>query len=161
MCLLFVVSSPLLAAQEEEISKAHLHNLEGYNLLKEENYQEAIACFQKAIEFDPEFATAYNNLGSAYYNLDKYDKAIEQFKKVIELEEDYTKAYFNLASAYFWEREFRKAYSYYRRAEECDKEYVEERKDIEKARTKIETELEKNPDDKRLQRIYNRLSEMD
>jgi tetratricopeptide (TPR) repeat protein len=43
-------------------------------------YQEAIKYYDKAPELDPKYANAWNNKGSALYNLkryDAYDKALE------------------------------------------------------------------------------------
>ncbi|MHB1680815.1 MAG: tetratricopeptide repeat protein [bacterium] len=57
---------------------------EGIKLHSEEKFEEAIKKFTKVIEIDPNYAAAYNNRGSAYYNSKKYQKAIEDYTKAIE-----------------------------------------------------------------------------
>ena len=47
----------------------------------ERNYDEAIECYQKAIELNPDFAGAYNNMGLAYQYLGKQDEANICFQK--------------------------------------------------------------------------------
>jgi len=58
-------------------------------------YEKAIACFDKAIELNPEDAKAYNNRGLAYANLKQYERAIEDYNKAIKLNPDLTMAYVN------------------------------------------------------------------
>jgi len=72
----------------------------GYSHQKEENYKEAIECYKKAIDFDPNYACAYNDLGIVYFYLKQPEKAIEQFKKAIEIDPNYLGAYTNLALTY-------------------------------------------------------------
>lgn len=64
------------------------------------HYYLAIQDFDKAIELNPDYTTAYNNRGFAYYKLGKYDLAIQDFDTVIELDPDYTTAYINRGAAY-------------------------------------------------------------
>ncbi len=47
---------------------------------------EAIACYQKAIELDPKDAIAHNNLGLALQAKDQRDEAIASYMKAIELD---------------------------------------------------------------------------
>ena len=47
-------------------------------------YEQAIKDYDKAIELNPEYATAYNNRGNAYAKLGEYDKAIDQFLELIK-----------------------------------------------------------------------------
>jgi tetratricopeptide (TPR) repeat protein len=44
--------------------------------------------YQKAVEIDPDYATAYNNLGYAYEKIAKYDEAINTFETYKEKTED-------------------------------------------------------------------------
>ena len=46
---------------------------------KREGYWKAITDCTEAIELDPQDADAYNNRGSAYYNLGEHQKAIDDF----------------------------------------------------------------------------------
>ena len=60
----------------------------------------AIEEFRIAIQLDPAYADAYNNLGVAYGNKGMTDAAIEQFRKAIELNPGSAEAHNNLGFAY-------------------------------------------------------------
>ncbi len=47
---------------------------------------EAIAEYRKAIELDPKYVYAHNNLGMALRDKGRVDEAIAEWKKVIELD---------------------------------------------------------------------------
>ena len=142
-------------------SKARSANIKGFHLFEKEQYHKSIEYFQKAISIDKNFATAYNNLGSAYYQLKKYNKAIECYKKVIELDEYYIKAYVNLAASYFWKGEYRTAYFYYKKSRDMNQKYVEERVQASGAKEKIEDKLDDNPEDTTLKNIYQYLIDLE
>jgi len=67
---------------------------------KNVDYEAAVRDFSKAIELNPEYATAYNNRGFAYMKLSKYNEAIIDFDKAIELNSKYATAYSNREIAY-------------------------------------------------------------
>ena len=46
---------------------------------------EAIAAFRLAIEIDPRYGPAYNNLGLALVAQNRFDDAIDAYRKVIEI----------------------------------------------------------------------------
>ena len=71
--------------------------LRNYNKV---DYEAAVRDFSKAIELNPEYATAYNNRGFAYMKLSKYNEAIIDFDKAIELNSKYATAYNNREIAY-------------------------------------------------------------
>jgi tetratricopeptide (TPR) repeat protein len=52
--------------------------------------------YEKAIEINHDYDTAYYNMGIAYAKLDKFKEAIEALKKVIEIKPDFDKAYYRL-----------------------------------------------------------------
>lgn len=72
-------------------------------------YDQAIACFGKALAIEPRFAEAYCNRGTAYYEKGQYDPAISDFSKAIEINADFAQAYYNRAIAYFDKSEYDKA----------------------------------------------------
>lgn len=127
LAVLFVYCSPAFG-KERHIKL----NKEGYRFLKEENYKKAVERLEEAIKEEPEFVVAYNNLGSAYYNLKKYDLAIKCFEHVISQDTNYVKAYVNLASCHFWKGNFKKAYKYYSKSKSIDEKYVNRRLDEDK-----------------------------
>jgi len=58
---------------------------------------EALADFEKSVEFDPGRWKSLHNRGVGYALVDKFVKAIEDFSAVIELKPDYVNAWFNRA----------------------------------------------------------------
>ncbi|MBU0759979.1 MAG: tetratricopeptide repeat protein [Candidatus Omnitrophica bacterium] len=61
---------------------------------------QAIRCYKKSIELNPEYENSWNNLGVVYAELKKPVKAIRYFKKAITIRRDYLDAYSNLSHAY-------------------------------------------------------------
>ena len=59
------------------------------------DYYGAIADHTKAIELDPDYASAYYNRGIAKGNLKEYNSSIADYTQAIELKPDYATAYSN------------------------------------------------------------------
>jgi serine/threonine protein kinase/tetratricopeptide (TPR) repeat protein len=79
---------------DEEIGKittsspeAYKYYLEGTNYERSGNARNAIESYKKAVELDPEFAIAYNDMGIQYYNLGLRDEEKKYLKKAYELRE--------------------------------------------------------------------------
>lgn len=51
---------------------------------KLKKYEEAISCYNRAIEIDPHYIAAYNNRGNAYYKTNQYERATYDYKKALE-----------------------------------------------------------------------------
>ena len=102
----------------EENSKVEfLYNLLGLILVAQNKTQTAIEYYNKAIEINPNFAMAYNNLGLLYAN-DKsdYTKAEEYYKKSIFLDPKTFEAHNNLGSLYNNISNFNEAINSYKNA---------------------------------------------
>jgi tetratricopeptide (TPR) repeat protein len=61
---------------------------------------EAIALLQKAIQLDPEYMEALNNLGARYILIGEYERALPHLNKAIELDAHSVQPYCNLSLAY-------------------------------------------------------------
>ena len=72
----------------------------GYKSAISGNYQQAINDYNKAIQLNPQLATAYNNRGLAYDNLGNYQQAINDYNKAIQLNPQFALAYNNRGLAY-------------------------------------------------------------
>ncbi|PXW22415.1 tetratricopeptide repeat protein [Paraburkholderia caballeronis] len=59
----------------------------------------AAECFSLATQLQPDYADAYNNLGTAQRALKQYHDAVQSFCKVLELQPQNGRAYNNLANA--------------------------------------------------------------
>src|SRR5208337_5328600 len=53
----------------------------------------AIQYLNNAVKLQPDYASAYNNRGDAYYGLGQYERAIEDCNKAILLKPDYAPVY--------------------------------------------------------------------
>ncbi|MBN1221568.1 MAG: tetratricopeptide repeat protein [Anaerolineae bacterium] len=65
-----------------------------------EQWNQAGAAFQKAIELDPGFQAAYANLGATYHRQERLDLAVLQYEQALELNPDDGEVIYNLAAAY-------------------------------------------------------------
>lgn len=77
-----------------------------YNLAK---YQEAIACYDRALEIDTKNADAWNNKGFSLSILGKYDEAMVCYDRAIEINPKYEKAWINKGIALYDIGKFRAA----------------------------------------------------
>ena len=94
----------------------------GKEAFNNDNYEEAINCFEKGIELDPDYVEAYYDLGDIYaYWYERYEEAVKCFKKVIELEPDYAGAYYNLGRVYaYWDEQYDEAMEYFKKVVELE-----------------------------------------
>ena len=71
------------------------------NILKKlQKYNESIAALEKAIDINPNFPEALNNLGTIKNLQNKQFQAIKYFKKSLNLKKDNIQALYNLANIY-------------------------------------------------------------
>lgn len=82
-----------IASNEKQSAKSFSKNKKalkfyskGLDESTKENYDKAVEYFEKAVNEDPEFAFAWDNLGVNYRRLNNYDKAIESYKKSLEID---------------------------------------------------------------------------
>jgi len=88
-------------------------------------YNEAIECYQEAINLDPKHADAYDNMGFAYYRKGNYDSAIEMCEKAISINPEYANAYDNMGVIYAHKGDFDKAIEMYEKAISINPEFAE------------------------------------
>lgn len=62
---------------------------------EEKDPNRQVELYSQVIEKNPQFATAYNNRGFAYYNLREMEKAIEDYEKAIAINKQYKLPYNN------------------------------------------------------------------
>ena len=74
-----------------------------------DEYSEAIADYDRAIELKSDFAKAYNNRGDVNQILKRHSEAIADFDRAIELKPNYVRAYYNRGQAYASLKEKEKA----------------------------------------------------
>ena len=68
----------------------------GLQSYRNRQFQDAISATQKALEFDPNSAVAYNNLCSAYAELGMWDEAVATGRKALRINPNFELAKNNL-----------------------------------------------------------------
>jgi len=61
----------------------------GFSYLRKDQFDKAIADYNRAVEVNPGFAVAYYNRGTAYYKVGQFYMATSDYKKAIELNPEY------------------------------------------------------------------------
>jgi tetratricopeptide (TPR) repeat protein len=73
-------------AEEIQQNNYELWNLKGFCHFKQRNHDEAIACFEKAIEIDPKSGIDYANIGSNLRDKGDREGAITMYEKALSLD---------------------------------------------------------------------------
>ncbi len=105
---------------------------EGFVNFQQQKYDEAIACYEKAIKLEPRAATAYNMMGMAYrfkYNRlgvpELRQKEMAAFQKAIEIDPKNWVAMINLATDYYADGQKDKAAVLFKKALELKPDHPE------------------------------------
>ena len=101
------------------------HNNLGYDLLRKGRVDEAIAHFQTALQFYPDFAKARYNLGLALFEKADVDDAIAQYQTVLRLTPEHADVYNNLGNALLQKDKLDDAIVSYQRALQIDPDYAD------------------------------------
>src|SRR5947207_1423148 len=72
---------------------------EGNTHFYAQRYDEALAAYQQALQLDPDYAKAYNNMGYVLNEIKRYEEALAAYEQAIRLNPNYAKAYNNKAIA--------------------------------------------------------------
>jgi len=64
---------------------AQSENARGLELARAKQFDAAIACFQKALELQPDYLLALNNLGAALIDTQRFDQAIPVLRRAIQI----------------------------------------------------------------------------
>jgi tetratricopeptide (TPR) repeat protein len=90
-----------------------------------ENFEQAKADYNKAIEINPEYANAYNNRGNIKAKQADYKGAIEDYNRAIELNSQFVEAYCNRGIAKENLGDYYEALEDFDRAIEINSEYID------------------------------------
>jgi tetratricopeptide (TPR) repeat protein len=86
---------------------------DGMDYINEGDVENAVVKFTKAVEIDPNFAFAWDNLGISYRKNSEYDKAIESYKKSLEIYPEGRLPLLNIAITYNLNKQYEEAVNYY------------------------------------------------
>ncbi len=120
-------------AANEKLSENSISNnanaMEWYSKGNQEgekgNYKKALKHYKKAVEIDPNFTFAWDNLGVTYRKLEEYDKAIEAYQNSLKINPKGKTPLQNIAIVYAYKKEFDKALEAYNRLAEIEKDNPE------------------------------------
>ncbi|MGB7272313.1 MAG: tetratricopeptide repeat protein [Geitlerinemataceae cyanobacterium] len=101
-------------------TKAKLWQEVGVVYAAGELYEEAIASWDKAVEFKPDYHEAWNNRGVALGNLGRYEEAIASYDKAIETQPNDDETWYNRGYALFTLKRTEEALASYHRAIELN-----------------------------------------
>ena len=104
-------------------------------------YEEAIACYDRAIDLNPRIAVTYFNKGFSLQNMAKYDEAIACFNMAIKLTPIYAKAFNRKALCLFELGQYDEAIENFSRAIQLKPSDKTFQNDREKAIKKIKNVL--------------------
>lgn len=97
--LILCASTPKGIEKAREEDPQYQYNL-GLFHLNNNNFDEAIKYFQKALSLNPRYYLAYNGLGLSYSMKGKLQESIKHFQKCLELNPLFSEARNNLGSIY-------------------------------------------------------------
>ena len=69
--------------------KDEILNDQGVALIKKNQFNEALICFEKALEFTPDHTDALHNLGFVHHKLGELDQAVRVYKRVVAIDPTY------------------------------------------------------------------------
>ncbi|MEH2010909.1 tetratricopeptide repeat protein [Nostoc sp.] len=86
---------------------------------------EAITAYQKAIQLNPKYTKAYDNLGNVLYEQKKLDEAITAYQKAIQLDPNYAITYYDLGWALKEQGKLDEAIAAYQKAIQLNPNYAD------------------------------------
>ena len=86
---------------------------------------QAIACFEKALEKDKSYIPAYLDMAEIKHDSGDFDETVKLYQKVIRINPNFAQGYYELGRVYQEIHEYEKALSNLRKAIELDIDYTE------------------------------------
>ncbi len=90
--------------------------LVGLQRIREKRFDDAVIAFQAALELKPEYADAYNDLGTAHQLAGRVDEAMAAYGHALRIDPDHPKAWSNVGAAHMQRNEPLRAIAAYERA---------------------------------------------
>jgi tetratricopeptide (TPR) repeat protein len=100
-----------MSANETALS----HYYEGVDYLKKEDYAAAIPFFKKAVDTDPEFVFAWDNLGICYRRTGRLDEALAAYQAALRVDPSGKTALQNLPVVYLHQKKNEEAIAAYKK----------------------------------------------
>jgi tetratricopeptide (TPR) repeat protein len=107
-------NSPTSKKSYGENEKAQNFYNAGSEKYRAQKWEEALLLFNMAVEMDPEFAFAWDNIGVCERNLNHFDKALIAYKKSIAIDPKGVTPYQNSAYIYMNQKKYEEAVEAYK-----------------------------------------------
>jgi protein O-GlcNAc transferase len=75
-----------------------MHKNRGLKLHRKGQLEEAVSCYRKALQLNPNLAGVYNNMGAGLQGLGRLEEAISSFEMAVEIRPDYIEAHNNMGN---------------------------------------------------------------
>jgi tetratricopeptide (TPR) repeat protein len=119
--------------EEEKISavtqskgslSAYEYYMKGWNAYNEKNYDAALENYEKAVELNPKYVDAFNNIGLIYYAREDYARARDSYLKAVEIDPNYAIGHYNLGLAYYQLKNYAPSMRHYQKSIELRPNYM-------------------------------------
>jgi len=102
-------SNPSARTMSALAEQARLYRSQGFQMQTAGDLDSALAYYQKAVEIDPLYAVAYNDVGVIFEAKGEVARAEENYLKAVQLDPNLISGYSNLAFLYEGKRDLKKA----------------------------------------------------
>ena len=116
----------------------------GNALVKEKKYKEALDCYSKAIEIDPNNQILYSNRSLMHCNLGEFQEALDDADKAISIKPDYGKAYLRKGKALEGLNKIKEALDTYKLGLEKDKDNAQLKQAVDELDAQVNNPFLKN-----------------
>ncbi len=98
---------------------------QGNELLCQQRYQEALACYEQSLQMLPDQADVLMNLGVVHAELNRPEEALKWYDAALRIRPDYEAAHFNRGNALSDARRYPESLAAYDEAVRCDPKFAE------------------------------------
>jgi YVTN family beta-propeller protein len=118
-----------ILSQVRRIKEFGLDDFDGWNklgtmLAEKKLYEEAIECYEKALQINPNYVQSWLNRGQALYSQAKYEEASESYYRAIRIDQNNVSAWLNRGQALYSQAKYEEAIKSYDRVIEIDPKNV-------------------------------------
>ncbi len=125
--ILFVLTNFIFCSTGAIHKKAKEHNYQAVKLINDNNLEMAEKHLELALEYNKNYAEAYNNLGIIYLRQNRVDRAERYFSLAIEYNSDFAEAHNNMGYIFLIKGDFKKAEQRFKSALSIDPAFVNAR----------------------------------
>lgn len=109
----------------------------GNEYMMQGKYKEAVTCYTKAIELEPENSVYFANRAAAHTHLRDYNSAVNDCERAIVLDPNYSKSYSRLGTALFYQENYTRAEEAFSKACELEPTNETYKNDLKRTQDKL------------------------